>query len=162
MFIYIYSKTEETLLLPRTSVHHSIRRRVTLYARCDPLLYQTQPHHKILLTGSTSRRCLSHCPYPLWNFSFLIVKNILLIFYSTTRPACSHMHWWQCALTFTSSPSLAPSTPISVSTRIIYIATRLRLPWLVTPSSSACFYRLLSSPSSPDPHLSLISFKHSF
>ena len=161
MFIYIYSETEETLSLPRSSVHHGIGRRVTLYARCNPLLDHTQAHHKILLTGSTLRGCLSHCPYPLRNFSLLIVKNIP-IFDSNTWPACSHMCWWQHVLSFASSPSLAPSTPISVSTWIICITTRLRLPWLVTPSSSASFYKLLSSPSSPDPCPSPICFKRFF
>ena len=80
MFISTFGATEETVWLPRTSVRHGIGRRVTLYARCDPLLYHTPAHHKILLTGSTSGACLSHCPYPLWNFSLLIVKNIFLIF----------------------------------------------------------------------------------
>lgn len=79
-----------------------------------------------------------------------------------TWPACSHVPWWQRVLSFTSSPPLTPSTPISVSTWTTCIATRLRLPSLVTPSSSSSFYRLLSSPSSPDPHLSLIRFKCSF
>lgn len=125
------------------------------YARCDPLPYHTEAHHKILLSGSTSRGCLSHCPYLFCNFCLLIVKNSL--FDSNRWPACCHMCWWQHVLSSTSFPSLAPSTPTSASTWTIYIATRL--PWIVIPSSSASFYRLLFSPSSLDPHLSLIHFK---
>lgn len=82
----------ERTLLPERSKYLGMGRRMILYTRCAPLLHHTQAQHKIQGTGSTLRACLSHCLYPLWDFSLLIVKNILLIFDSSEYTASLQSH----------------------------------------------------------------------
>lgn len=123
------SKERNKLLLPRTSKYPGRGRRVTLYTRCDPLLHHAQAHHKILLTDSTLRACLSHHLYPLWDSSLLIVKNILLIFDSNEYTASLQPHALVAACP--QLHQLSSSGPKhSARTWNTYIATRLMFPWL--------------------------------